>query len=349
MMALLLGHTSPARATEAQDAATAIALFPTQNRAGDAAGTAALDQALRFELSRFGRLVASGTTRDAVRRFRLRQGDRATPALLQRLGNEVGAHWLVSATLHEARRDGVPRLSVSARIYESQTGEMIWAAFDGSSGVDGRSVLGLGSVRELEQLAGIAALEILPKADLDRASSPKPIDRSGGLAGLGPVAIVPLAGFTTRRATASAEAVTEALRADLFARGVRLVSPNRAHDALRRAQGSHWGSVTAEAREALRTLTGASTILTGIVEAYDLGGLATAPDPLVTVALRAIDTATGKILWIDARERHGHDGAGVFALRHIHSRGALAQRVVNELVRRLDKASIDTNLKEQRR
>jgi hypothetical protein len=74
----------------------AIAVFPVQNRAGDSSAAAAVDEALRAELARRGPLVEPEETRDALRQLRIRNGDRAAPLLLRRLGEEL-AGWLVSA------------------------------------------------------------------------------------------------------------------------------------------------------------------------------------------------------------------------------------------------------------
>ncbi len=56
------------------------AVFPTQNRVGDAPAGAAVDEALRRELGRLGRIADPGKTRDALRRLRLRNGERAATA-----------------------------------------------------------------------------------------------------------------------------------------------------------------------------------------------------------------------------------------------------------------------------
>jgi hypothetical protein len=90
-----------------------IAVFPTQNRAGDTSAAGTVEEALRVELGRLGRLVGPGETRDALRRLRIRNGDRAAPQLLRQLGDELDAGWLVSSTLHDADRLLVPSLTVS--------------------------------------------------------------------------------------------------------------------------------------------------------------------------------------------------------------------------------------------
>jgi hypothetical protein len=315
-------------------AGRAIALFPVQDRAGDSGAAAAVDEALRSELSRHGRLVGPGETRDALRRLRIRNGDRVAPLLLRELGAGLAADWLASATLHEADRSLVPGLTLSVRLYSTDTGELLWTGFRGESGLDRRKLLGLGTVAEIEDLARLVARDLLRDVP-QTASGAAPRESRGSR--LGTVAVVPFTGSTGSQPTSSAEAVTEAAQARLFADGVRLVSPNRLHDVLRRLQGGQWGGVTAQTRAALEHTAAADTILTGAVETYELRGGETEPEPAVAIALRLLDASTGRILWTGSSERRGWDHEGLFRRGRVHSRGALTARVLEDLARRLDR------------
>jgi len=321
-------------------AGRAIALFPVQDRAGDSAAAAAVDEALRSELGRLGRLVGPSETRDALRRLRIRNGDRVAPLLLRQLGAELAADWLVSATLHEADRSQVPGLTVSVRLYSTDTGELLWTGFRGESGLDRRKLLGLGTIAEIEDLARLVAPNLLRDLPPAAGGAEGPGSRESRRSRLGTVAVVPFTGSTASQPTSSAEAVTEAVQARLFADGVRLVSPNRLHDILRRLQGGQWGGVTAETRAALERTAAADTILTGAVEAYDLEGGETEPEPAVAIALRLLDASTGRILWTGSAERRGWDHEGLFRRGRVHSRGALTVRVLEDLARRLDREGI---------
>ena len=318
----------------------AIALFPVQDRAGDSAAVAVVDEALRSELGRRGRLVGPSETRDALRRLRIRNGDRVAPLLLRQLGTELSADWLASATLHEADRSMIPNLTLSVRVYSADTGELLWTGFRGESGLDRRKLLGLGTIADVEALAPLVArdllLDLLQVGSGAGAAGPREPRRSR----LGTVAVVPFTGSTAWQPTLSAEAVTEAAQARLFADGVRLVSPNRLHDVLRRLQGGQWGGVTAATRAALERTAVADTILTGAVETYDLGGGEAEPEPAVAIALRLLDASTGRILWTGSSERRGWDRQGLFRRGRVHSRGALTARVMEDLARRLDKEGI---------
>ena len=84
-----------------------VAVLPIQNGAGDQQAAAALEQALGREFRRVADLVDRGRARRVLRRLRIRDGDDAGRDLLQSLGKELGADWLVVATLHDAERRGM--------------------------------------------------------------------------------------------------------------------------------------------------------------------------------------------------------------------------------------------------
>lgn len=315
----------------------AVALLTVQDRVGDPAAARAVEQPLREELSRFSRLRDAGSTRDVQRRLRLRNGNDAPPELLRRVAEELGADWLVAVTLHEARRRGVPSVTLSAHAYRGDTGELSWAGFRGGSGLDGRSVLGLGEVHTLELLAPRVVRRLTADLEPALAGGSGRAERTGNRAGgsLGSVAVVPFGGLTARDATSNAETLTEAARAALQRLGTRTVSPGCANDVLRRQRLVGWGGVDADARSALRETCGADTILTGSVERYELAGGELEPEPRVSVAARLIETDSGRIVWTGAVERGGWDRQGVFRLGRIHSLGALADETMGSLARRL--------------
>jgi len=319
--------------------ATVIALFPIQNSAGDSEAASTLDRTLRFELSRFGSVAGPEMTRDTLRRFRVRSGDHAVPGLLRLLGEEIAADWLVTATLHDAERRVVPRLTVSLRIYSSATGELTWTGFRGTSGIDRRKILGLGTIGDLEGLIPQAVQDLLDELPVE-AETPKstgPQHQTKSPTKLGKVAIVPFAGLTHQQATLYGETATEALRSRLFEAGVDVVSPNLSREILRQVQGGRWGGVTAIAWQTLHTETSADTILTGEVEAYEIGGSNLEPRPRVVLAMRLLDARTGRILWTGSLERSGWDSQSLFGLGRIYSRGALTARMTKILARRLER------------
>ena len=330
-------------AVEGRAAANVIALLHVQNAAGDSEATSTLDRTLRFELSRFGSLAGPERTRDALRRLRIRSADQAVPALLQLLGEELAADWLIAASLHDTERRAIPRCTMSLRIYSTATGELMWTGFQGGSGIDRRKVLGLGTTEEMDELIPLVVRDLLEELPTNGGVS-SGIDTKESKryrSGLGKVAIIPFSGSTRKRPTLNAETVTEAVRSQLFSSGVDLVSPNLSYEVLRQQQSGRRIGVTAESRMTLHTDAGADTILTGEVEAYELGGSEFEPRPRVAIAMRLLEADTGRILWAGELERSGWDGQSLLGLGRVPSRGALTERITEILTRRLEKEYLE--------
>ena len=333
LLGALFALTADAGAAQAP-ADRRLALMPIRDRVGDTRLVRTTFELLQQELTRRGTLIDAAATRDAARRVRLRNADTASPDALRRLGAELRAEWIVSATVHEAVRAGVPRLTMSARVLDPETGELYWAGFEAASGLDRRGLLDLGVVSEIDTLLGRVTprlLEDLPAVGqpVTKSATAKKIDASR----VGTVALVPLAGLAKYGATVSAEAVTEAVRATAFRYGLRLASPNGVSRALRSGRAV-WGEVDEPIRVALRKSLGADMILTGVVEDYQAGS-GSDPKPRVSVAIRLVDARTGRLVWAKGIERGGADRPRLFKTGRIYSGGVLSRRVVESLLRQI--------------
>ena len=305
--------------------AETVALLPVQDRAGDSAAVRAVEDALARGLARGHALVDGESLRDALRGRRIRNLDAAPPEELRALAGELGADRFVTAVVHLAERDVCPRLAVSARSYDAATGEVSWAGFEAASGLDRRGLLGLGVVETLEPLAEDLAGRLLDGLESAGARTAARADRPTV------VALVPLSGLAEADATRAAETVTEAVRAALQEAGVSVLSPNRVAEALRREQVFAWGALDAPVRAALAD-AGADLLMTGSVEAWDNAGDGLEPEPVMSVALRAVDARTGRIVWTGALDRRGWDRQGLFRRGRVHDHGTLAARIAERLV-----------------
>jgi len=311
-------------------------ILPLQNRAGDSQAGRAVEAALGERLWQHLELVDPGRNRRALRLLRIRNGDEEPAERLTRLAEALKVDWLITVTLHDAERRAVPRLTLSARAFSGKTGELRWAGFTGGSGLDKRKLLGLGRIRDLEALAPsvvrdlIQGFEAVIVRGVDEGQS-----RDIDITEVGTLAIVPLDSVTEDRTTANAETVTEAARAALHRKGIQLVSSGCAREVIRRQQAGVWGGVAGKTRAALQNVCGADFVLTGSVETYEVTGRHEEPEPLVAVAVRVLDTGTGRIVWMDAMERRGWDHQGLFRVGRVYSRGTLTEEVMEKLTGRL--------------
>lgn len=311
--------------------AATLAVAPLSDRQGDPEAAQAADSALRDRLARDHDLVDPDQLRSVLRRGRIRVVDEALPEEVRELARAAGADRVLSFTLHQAERRQTPRLALSGRAYDGATGELLWAGFEAESGLDGRTLLGLGVVDDMGVLAERAA-DRLARDFLDDGEGRR---ARPSAAELGPVALLPFGSVTDAAGTNAAETLTEVTRAVLDRHGATQVVPSRVARVLRQHRWTGWGGVDDATRRTLARDLGARWIVTGGVERYDVSGNGEEPEPRVAVAVRLVDAATGRIVWMGGRERDGWDGQGPFRIGRVYSRGDLAQSLVESMVRRL--------------
>ena len=313
-------------------------LLPLQNRTGNTAIGDFLVLQLRNELQSGVTLIESGQVRDSLRRLRIRDTDATAPDRLRRAFESFDVERLISVTLHDLQSRGTPRITLSARVYDAASGELLTAVYRAASGRDRETVLGLRTESGAEELVRRVTRQFgrdlqLSRAHRDAQDPITPESRERG----DPWVLLPFAGLTARNASQAAETATEATRALVLEQGVRLVSPNRVLELLRQQRVARWDHIDDQARLALREEFGAAFLLTGSIDIYDAGG-GGRPDPEVSVGLRFIDARTGLLLWSESLERRGRQTQGLFGIGRIHSQGALAQQLLEKLTRQLLKA-----------
>jgi TolB-like protein len=355
-IAFLLAHGL--RQAEAQSSGDG-ALLPLQDRVGDPVLASTVQETLRGELMGRYTLVDRVRLRDALRRLRLRDISLASADILGQLAEDVSVDWFFSATLHMATEtelsratqafigaatEPVPQIILSARVFRivsSDPGrieaDFAWAGFVSASGLDRRSVLGLGVVEDPELLAGETAQRLVAAfLEPERVDAPSP-DRGGFLRDtlsteeMGTVAVLPFEGVSDREANIAADTVTQLALAVLQENGIRISLPGEVNQILRRRGILLRGEIDSVTRDALRE-GGIDHILTGTVENWEVRRRGTEPEPRVSFGARLLDAASGQILWMNGQDREGWDGLNLFGTRRTHSKGRLAQQMMRSLV-----------------
>lgn len=329
----LLGVAAAAAAAAADGDGERLALLPLKSTVRDPQAAAAVEAALERELARLGEFTPPRDCRELLRRFRLRDADAAPAASLRRIAKELGVDRLAVATLHDVATHPAPDLALSLRLYEGGSGDLVWAGFMGRSGLDGRKLLGLGVLESVDSLAPELVRRLVAQLPLaaPRRDPLSPSREAAAARDLGTLALVPFTAYVPEDALAVAEAATEAARAVMQRVEVEVASPGCVRESLRRQRAAVWGELAESARRGIADSCGADRILTGSVELWEKRGSGLEPEPEIGVALRLLDTATGRILWMGAREAGGWDNATLFKVGRVYSRGALLDRLLSKL------------------
>lgn len=310
-----------------------VALLPIRQQVRDAEAVERVGYAVREEAGRRGVLIGAETTRSALRRLRMRAPESAPTAELGALAAELGADWLLSVGVVDVAAAPWPDVALAVRLYGGD-GHLVWTDFVGRSGLDDRTVLGLGELATLEELLPVAVEELLAPWGGTAVSAARTREENV-LAALGRVALLTFTATVPEDGVAVAGAATDATRAMLHRMGADLADPGCVLTGLRSDRTRRWGELSGRARLAVRDRCAVETVITGSIERWEATVQWGEPAPIVAVALRALDATSGRILWMGSRELGGADHGGLFGLRRVHSRGALLVRLLDELGREM--------------
>lgn len=314
--------------------AATVALLPVRRGARQPGVAEVVERAIAGELGAHATLVPAERTRDALRERRLRAPDNAGADELRGVAAELGADWLVIAAVHDAPEGLVPDLTLSARLYDGRNGRTVWSGVVGRSGLDGSRLLGLGAVETMEALAPLAVAELTAPlfAAMDGRSPIAP--RAAGGASER-VAVVPFGALGFAEGVEVAVQATETMRALLGEAGRPLAEPGCVGAAMRGPGGVRWGELDQPAREKMRADCAATLLVTGGVERWEISGSGVAPEPVVAVAVRLLDAASGRILWTGSLESGGWAREGWFGYGRVYSRGRHLRGLLARIVERM--------------
>jgi len=145
------------------------------------------------------------------------------------------------------------------------------------------------------------------------------------------LAALPLINLTNQ--PEAARVVLEQLVVELLRRpDVSLAAPGAVEQALTELRIRDTGALTLDQSRALGEKLSSAVLLTGTVNDYKQEADGGRPLPVVSVNLRAVDAATGRVVWACAHTRTGSDSETVFGIGRVTSLPDLTSTVVGEMV-----------------
>lgn len=317
-----------------------MALLPVRDFTGDPASVAVLKQALRAELSVEFELVDSELLRDALRRWRIRDARSVPPELLGRVADELGVEWFFAVTLHRCSLEPLPMVTVSGQAMHRGEPQLVWAGFQSLSGMDEMGLLGRGWVGDLDVLEQKAAARLtgsFTRREESDEDSPRPASRvfrrqALDIGSAGTIAVLPFEGATGVGATNAGLMVTDLAYAVLWQGGASLALPGAVDQVLGQAGVGLWGGINDLTRSSLLEGLDAGLLFTGTVETFEFIRTGLEPEPAVALAVRLIETPTGRLLAFGGTERGGWDRQRLFGRGRVYSPERLAQLIMESLV-----------------
>jgi len=144
-----------------------IAIFPFSNLTDSPEAGEKLSNLLTIEVLRTGRIkvLDPGVVEAFLFKERIRLLDRLPTEILSKIREELDVRYVLVGTVLEFRstRSGkyeIPYISLSVRMINTETGEIVFAASHSLSGRDTETIFGIGRITSIEKLSKIVAEEI---------------------------------------------------------------------------------------------------------------------------------------------------------------------------------------------
>ncbi|MBI5362427.1 MAG: hypothetical protein HZA53_04550 [Planctomycetes bacterium] len=281
------------------------AMLPLRNLSADATGATEIGTRLRDELGRRG---ASFVPADELDRVLLERRVRYTDSLAaddaRAIRAATGASFGVAGVLFDFARGDEPRIAVGLRVIDLASGERVQSAFVALRGQDGRGLLGLGAVEDVNELEERALPSLFAAFGEHGGPLVRPSVAAAARARTQPadtapeaerVAVLPFINRSTR--SDAGASFSEILAHEWFrARGVRVVEASELRAALRRARIRTLQEMDAATMASIGELLGVRWFALGSVDRF--GEEAVVRDqrhPEIEVSMRVVDARTGLV------------------------------------------------------
>ncbi|VAX30257.1 hypothetical protein MNBD_NITROSPIRAE03-1457 [hydrothermal vent metagenome] len=308
-----------------------IALFPFVNLSEDRDALRYVMPVLRARLEGKGFDVVD---EDSINRFLLKERIRATGYISRDMARKIGSELKVKAVLLGSvnlfSRGANPGVGFSARLIDSSSGLILWADNASATGDDFTAILGLGRIKNMDNLLPRVADRLL--ASFTAMPSRKETKETKETYR---IAVMP---FRNNSGVRDAGMIaTYMFLVELFKNPVfEPVEYGEVRRAVVDLRVRERGELDYRDMKALSDSLGVDGFLVGTVELYSDGLNASSP-PEVSISARIVDARKNRVLWCESCQLKGDDDIIVLDWGRIRSVDKVASRIVSKLVKRAEK------------
>jgi len=269
---------------------------------------------------------------EVVKRFLLqheiRSAGRFSDKTIRTMDRELGVAYILLGNVNLCSDD--PLLSISTRLVSVPDGNVVWGGHVSRSGKEFETVLGLGKITTLPELAPIVIDELF--SPLKRFVPPDKPEREKWHFR---VAVMPFENLSTRK-DAGVIATYLFLSGIAQKTGWATVEYGKVWNTLVSENYPYRGELDYDTLQALGKKLEVDGILLGTVEKYseDLGAKGQVI-PAAAISLRLLYVPDKTIIWADRLEATGEDDILVLDWGRIRTADKVAEKVIKKLVQRL--------------
>jgi TolB-like protein len=330
---LLLSALTSAAQDQADTTLVVLVALPFRNVTSDAEAKTYLMPIVRERLTTAGfGLIEDDLLQDLLRRDRVRDTGQLSQQQAQEISRETGTNWILIGSIDCYRKGDQPEIGLSARLLNSYTGEVVWAATRSATGADHTGLLGLGVITSADRLAELAIDDMIQELrEWWMAWFVNAQVIVGKSKAKSSIMVIPLE--YTGSLTTAGQMTDNILVSLLMQRGYRVIEPGALNQQLSASGIAPRDGIDLATLKTLQESLDADYCLTGAAESYQETDQFEENDiPTVQVSLRLLKAESGQLIWARQVEHRGDDFVKIFQLGRVYGTSRLMALSLKELV-----------------
>jgi TolB-like protein len=306
-----------------------IALFPFENLTDDKNAPVEIMPVLKSRLEKKGLEIAD---EDSLNKFLLKERVRSTGYIsrdiAQKMEKELHVKAILVGSITSYYPLKNPQAGVLARLIDSSSGAILWANQASATGDDFTKILGLGTVRSMDELIPIVVDRLLNSFSITPRYKEKELTHR--------VAVMPFQNKSKHQDAGTI--VTYMFLVDLLKQeGFEPVEYGDIRRLTVDLRVRSRGELDYRSIESFSEGLDVDGILVGTVEIYS-DGLDTSSPPEVAISARLINAHKDKIIWSDSIQVKGDQGIIALDWGRIRAVDSVAYKAVRKLIQKMEKA-----------
>jgi TolB-like protein len=307
---------------------TRIALLPFENLTDDRTAFSEIMPVVKNRLETKGfELVDENSLNNFLLKERVRSTAYISRDVAQKMEKELNVKAILIGAITSYYPIKNPQVGVLARLVDSASGAILWANQASATGEDFTRILGLGTIRSMEELIPVVVDRLLDSFSLTSFQKEKELTHR--------IAVMPFQNKSRHRDAGSI--VTYMLLVALLKQdGFEPVEYGEIRRLIVDLRVRYRGELDYRSIKEISESLNVDGILVGTVELYS-DGLDTSLPPEVAVSARLINARKSRILWSDSVQLNGDEDIIALDWGRIGAVDSVSYKAVTKLIQKMEK------------
>ncbi|MEW5922503.1 MAG: hypothetical protein AB1746_00795 [Candidatus Zixiibacteriota bacterium] len=311
-----------------------IAIMPFADYAGETAGEDILMPLIRNRVAESGyNVVDSAMLRQTLRKNRIRTFGAINTAEASIIADELDVDFILLGSIDVFLENEIPEAGFSARLLDTKSMKIFWAVSEAASGDDFTGLLGIGQIRQINELAEKlvgGAFKNFEKS-INEHIKRMETDKSSPT-----IALVTFDNLSGQKF--AGDVITTFMLTELIDRGMGVIEPGTVNELFRSQNRALRGEIDYEMLAQLRSHLNVDYVITGNVNMFKAGMAGVeGTGPEVEFDGRCLDSESGRIIGAYEYSRRGSNSTALLHSGSSNSLGELSRKAVDDFVKKVEK------------